>query len=73
MNVAGGHMIKARVLQVDKRKVTLDTGMKLAKIAVSDITPDCILERASAEAGGFPSADGEQHAQCPFCYELPRA
>ena len=51
MQVAGGHMIKARVLQADRRKITLDTGLKMAKIAVSDITPECILQQV-------PSGDG---------------
>lgn len=39
-------MIEARVLHVDRRKITLDTGVKIAKIALSDITPECILSRA---------------------------
>jgi ribosomal protein S1 len=51
MKVSGGHMIKARVLDVDRKKITLDTGIKMAKIAVTDITPECILEQ-------MPSADG---------------
>jgi len=51
MKVSGGHMIKARVLEVDRKKITLDTGVKMAKIAVTDITPECILEQ-------MPNADG---------------
>jgi hypothetical protein len=38
-------MVQARVLQVDKRKITLDTGVKIAKIAAADITPECILSK----------------------------
>jgi len=45
LKVQGGHMIKARVIEVDKKKLTLDTGIKIAKISVADITPDCILHR----------------------------
>lgn len=41
-----GRMIQAKVLQVDKKKILLDTGVKVAKIALSDITPDCIISRA---------------------------
>jgi hypothetical protein len=51
MKVSGGHMIKARVLEVDRKKITLDTGLKMAKIAVTDITPECIMEQ-------MPSPDG---------------
>lgn len=53
-----GHMIKARVIEVDKRKATLDAGAKIAKIAVSDITPECILER-SADGSAGARAEGE--------------
>ena len=58
MKVSGGHMIKARVLEVDRKKITLDTGVKMAKIAVTDITPECILEQAPT-ADGSPRAAGE--------------
>lgn len=58
MKVSGGHMIKARVLAVDRRKITLDAGVKVAKIAVSDITPECILEQAPS-----PDATPRSHGQ----------
>lgn len=57
LKVSGGHMIKARVLNVDRKRIMLDTGVKVAKIAVSDITPECILERAAD--GGVPRGPGE--------------
>jgi small subunit ribosomal protein S1 len=44
LDVSKGHMIQARILSIDKRKVTLDTGIAIAKVAVTDITPDCILK-----------------------------
>lgn len=44
LDVSKGHMIQARVLSIDKRKVILDTGIAIAKVAVSDITPECILK-----------------------------
>jgi hypothetical protein len=58
MKVSGGHMIKARVLDVDRKKITLDTGVKMAKIAVTDITPECILEQMPT-ADGSPRTPGE--------------
>jgi hypothetical protein len=57
LKVSGGHMIKARVLNVDRKRIMLDTGVKVAKIAVGDITPDCIIERAAD--GGVPRGPGE--------------
>lgn len=51
-------MIKARVLAVDRRKITLDAGVKVAKIAVSDISPECILEEAPSP-DGTPRSHGE--------------
>jgi hypothetical protein len=38
------HMIKAKVLHVDRKRVLIDTGPKVAKLALTDITPECILE-----------------------------
>lgn len=58
MKVSGGHMIKARVLEVDRKKITLDTGVKMAKIAVTDITPECILEQMPS-TDGSPRTPGE--------------
>ena len=53
-------MIKARVLHVDRKKILLNTGIKLAKIATSDITPECILEqRGSDDPAEPPRSPGE--------------
>ncbi|PSC74233.1 30S ribosomal S1 [Micractinium conductrix] len=38
-----GHMIKATVLEVGRRTVTLDTGLKPARVARSDLPPECII------------------------------
>lgn len=43
-------MIKARVLNVDKKRILLDTGIKIAKIGISDITPECIIERSTRDS-----------------------
>ena len=51
-------MIKARVLAADRKKITLDAGIKIAKIAVSDITPECILEQVPSK-DGTPRSPGE--------------
>jgi hypothetical protein len=61
MPVSGGHMIKARVLQVDKKAILLDTGVKLAKIAASDITADCILEKAERNTDGTAHSESKSH------------
>jgi ribosomal protein S1 len=54
-----GHMVAARVVEVDKRKITLDAGAKIAKIAVADITPEAILSRAPPAAGEPARGAGE--------------
>ncbi|KAL4422473.1 hypothetical protein ABPG75_008670 [Micractinium tetrahymenae] len=38
-----GHMIKATVLEVSRRTVTLDTGVKPARVARADLPPDCVI------------------------------
>ena len=43
-------MIKAKVVEVGRRAVTLDTGLKTARVARADIPPDCILGTTSQSA-----------------------
>lgn len=38
-------MIKAKVIKKDKKKIILDTGVKMATIGVHEISPDSILEK----------------------------
>ncbi|KAL4436072.1 hypothetical protein ABPG77_005520 [Micractinium sp. CCAP 211/92] len=38
-----GHMIKATVLEISRRTVTLDTGLKPARVARADLPPDCVI------------------------------
>lgn len=38
-----GQIIRARVLDIDRKKILIDTGIKIAKIAHSDITSECIV------------------------------
>ena len=38
-----GQIIRARVLDIDRKKILIDTGVKIAKIAHSDITTECIV------------------------------
>ena len=53
-----GHMIKAKVVEVGRRAVTLDTGLKTARVARADIPPDCILGTTSQNAA--PRRPGAQ-------------
>jgi hypothetical protein len=53
---AAGHTILARVVEADKVKATLDTGMKTAKIAAAELRPESFLSRAPAR--GAPPARG---------------
>lgn len=52
-----GQIIKARVLELDRKKILIDTGIKIAKIAHSDITPECIL--GTTVPGDTPRKPGE--------------
>jgi ribosomal protein S1 len=52
-----GVMVKARVLQVKNQVVMLHTGIKVAKVANSEITPDAILERSTVDPS--PRSPGE--------------
>lgn len=38
-----GQIITAKVLDMDRKKILIDTGIKIAKIAHSDIRPECIV------------------------------
>lgn len=38
-----GQVIRARVLDMDRKKIVIDTGVKVAKIAHSDISSECII------------------------------
>ena len=49
-----GHMIKARVLQVGQKSFLLDTGISCVRIAASELTPECILQKAETEVDGTP-------------------
>lgn len=52
MKVSKGHMIKARVVKIDKKKVILDTGVKFATIGLHELTEDSILNRNDGENSG---------------------
>lgn len=54
-----GRMIKARILQVDRKSVLLDAGIKHARMAISELTPDCILERSPTRLDGSPRSTYE--------------
>lgn len=56
-----GHMVKATVVKVDKRKAILDLrNGKFATIGVHELTPDSVLERKGGPdvASRRPNADG---------------
>ena len=39
----GGHLIRAKVLDMDRKKIVVDTGLRTAKIGLADLTPECIV------------------------------
>ncbi|KAL4855023.1 30S ribosomal protein S1 [Chlorella vulgaris] len=42
-SIMEGHMIKAEILEVGRRTVTLDTGLGPARVSRSDLPPDCLV------------------------------
>ncbi|PRW60439.1 30S ribosomal S1 isoform A [Chlorella sorokiniana] len=56
-SVYEGHMIKATVLEIGRRTVTLDTGLRPARLARSEITADCII--GSTRPDTTPRRSGE--------------
>lgn len=52
MKISQGHMIKAKVAKIDKKKAILDTGVKFTTIGTHELTEDAILERKDGAASG---------------------
>jgi ribosomal protein S1 len=52
-----GHMIKAEVLEISRRGVTLDTGLRPARVSRADLTPDSII--GTTVANSTPRKHGE--------------
>lgn len=59
-----GQIIRARVIDMDRKKILIDTGLKIAKIAHSDITDECIIGTTNPEDDGEPRRPG---APCAVC------
>lgn len=58
MKVSQGHMIMAKVIKIDKKKVILDTGVKYTTIGLHELTEDSILERKNGNSSG-PVREGD--------------
>ena len=62
-----GHMIKATVVGTSRRTVTLDTGLRVCRVARSEITPDCLVGTVRP-----PAAAAAPHAQAGIPVEERR-
>lgn len=59
-----GQIIRARVIDMDRKKILIDTGLKIAKIAHSDITDECIIGTTNPEDDDEPRRPGALCVRC---------